>query len=137
MISRPLPEPNECTAYYWSAAQNHRLVLQRCPNCEVIQFYPRALCTNCLSDRLDWIEASGKGQVYSHTTVHRVLTPGFEESVPYVVAVIELDEGVRLISQVVNCEPGHVSVGMSVEVVFETVSDDVTIPKFQPSTDHA
>lgn len=132
---RPLPQPDETTAAYWAAARDGRLVLQRCRDCERVQFYPRALCSHCLSDDLDWIEATGEGEVHSYTTVHRALMPGFEDAVPYVVALIELDEGVRLLSRLVGCAPEAVSVGLRVRAVFETLSEDVAIPNFQPLED--
>lgn len=135
MVSRPLPVPDENTAAFWTAGKAGKLVLQRCQSCDRLQFYPRAMCATCLSDSLEWIEASGKGQLYSHTTVHRALMPGFEDAVPYVVALVELDEGVRLLCQLVNCEPEEAFVGMRVAVVFEQISDQIVIPNVQPLGD--
>jgi len=130
---KPVPVPTEDTAYFWERCRARELVLQRCVACGRVQFYPRALCTGCLSDRLEWIPASGRGEVHSFTTVFRAPTQAFQDQAPYVVAVIELKEGVRLISQVVGCAPDQLAIGMPVEVVFEEVSDAITLPKFQPA----
>ena len=96
MATRPLPEPTPVTAPFWEACKAHLLLLQQCETCGHIQFYPRSLCTACMSDDLRWRPARGRGTVYSYSTVHRALLPGFEEDLPYVVAMIELEEGVRL-----------------------------------------
>ena len=130
---KPVPVPTEDTAYFWERCRARELVLQRCADCGRIQFYPRALCTSCLSDRLEWIPACGRGAVHSFTTVFRAPTLAFQAEAPYVVAVIELEEGVRMISQVVGCGPDRVAIGMPVEVVFEDVSDTIALPKFRPA----
>ena len=132
MASRPLPEPSPATAPYWEACKAHKLLLQQCVTCGHIQFYPRSLCTACMSDELEWLVARGTGTVYSYSTVHRALLPGFEEDIPYVVAMIELDEGVRLLSQIVGCEPEEVCIGLAVGVVFEEVQEGVVLPMFRP-----
>lgn len=85
-----------------------------------------------MSDQLEWSAARGTGKVYSYSTVHRALVPGFEDDVPYVVAMIELDEGVRLLSQVIYCEPEEVFIGLRVSVTFEEARDGVVLPKFRP-----
>lgn len=85
-----------------------------------------------MSDRLEWRAADGAGTVYSHSTVHRALVPGFEDDVPYVVAMIELDEGVRLVSQIIDCEPKKIFIGLRVSVVFEEAREGVILPKFRP-----
>ena len=132
MPQRPVPVPSPTTAPFWEACKAESLLLQRCMGCGHIQFYPRSICTACSSDELQWSAASGMGSVYSHTTVYRALVPGFEDDVPYVVAMIELDEGVRLLSQVVSCEPADIFIGMRVEVVFENAAGGMAIPKFRP-----
>jgi uncharacterized OB-fold protein len=130
---RPVPEPTGDTAYFWERCRAGQLVLQRCAACGRVQFYPRALCTGCLSATLEWIPASGRGAVHSFTTVFRAPTPDFQGDTPYVVAVIELAEGVRLISRVTGCAPAQVAIGMPVEVVFEAVSEAIALPWFRPA----
>ena len=132
MPLRPLPAPSTTTAPFWEACKVQRLLLQQCRACGHIQFYPRSICTACMSDQLEWSAARGTGTVYSYSTVYRALVPGFEDDVPYVVAMIELDEGVRLLSQVIYCEPEEVFIGLRVSVTFEEARDGVVLPKFRP-----
>lgn len=134
-MNRPLPEPTDSSRAFWSACGEGRLVLQRCRSCQQVQFYPRSLCANCLSDDLAWIEASGRGVVYSYTVVHRALMAGFADEVPYVIALVQLDEGVRLMTRLVRCEPDLVTVGMPVAVTFSKLSDEITLPCFRPLDD--
>ena len=131
MATRPVPEPTPVTAPFWEACKAHQLLLQRCETCGHTQFYPRSFCTACMSDELRWRSARGRGTVYSYSTVHRALLPGFEEDLPYVVAMIELEEGVRLLSQIIGCAPEEVSIGLAVHVVFESVQEGVVLPKFR------
>ena len=133
MASRPLPEPTPVTAPFWEACKAHKLLLQQCGICAQVQFYPRSICTTCMSNELGWLEARGCGTVYSYSTVHRALLPGFEEDLPYVVTMIELQEGVRLLSQIVGCAPEDVSIGLAVEVVFEAMPDGIVLPMFHPA----
>jgi uncharacterized OB-fold protein len=129
---KPLPRPSAVSAPYWEAAREHRLVIQACGNCGHRFFYPRSTCPRCLGTDLNWIEASGEGVVYSYTVLRQATTPGFEAEVPYVLAIVELDEGVRMTTNVIGCSPEDVRIGMPVEVVFDDVSPEVTLPKFSP-----
>jgi uncharacterized OB-fold protein len=127
---RPLPVPDGDTKPYWDAAKQHRLVIQRCDACDHAIFYPRSICPECMSDRISWIEASGSGTIYSYTVVHRAPAQ-FADDAPYVVALIDLTEGVRLMSNVVGSPPADVHIGARVSVVFDDVTPDVTLPKFR------
>lgn len=129
---RPLPTPDALTAPYWSAAQEHRLALPRCLDCNRHHFYPRTLCPHCSSARLEWSDCSGRGEVYSFTVVHRAPSPAFAGEVPYVVAVVKLEEGPHLMSNIVGCAPDAVRVGSKVRVVFRRLTDSVTLPMFEP-----
>jgi len=128
--TRPLPVPDGDTKPYWDAAKEHRLTIQRCQNCHEAIFYPRSLCPHCMSDRIEWIAASGKGTIYSYTVVHQS-PAAFADIVPYVVALINLDEGVRLMSRVVDSAPADVKIGAPVEVVFEDVTPEISLPQFR------
>lgn len=130
--TRPVPEPTAYAAPYWAAAREHRLVLQHCPRCDRIQHFPRPWCTSCLHDALGYVDASGRGTVYACTVVRRNPHPAFAARVPYVLALVELDEGVRVTSNVVDCDPDTVHVGQRVRVCFEDVDDDHTVPLFTP-----
>lgn len=129
---KPLPVPNEDTRAYWDGCRRHELLLQRCGSCGALQFYPRAICSACLSQDLSWQKATGFGTVYSYTIVHRPPSPAFAPQVPYVVALIDLDEGVRMMSHVVDCPPDQVAIGQRVQVAFRDETPEITLPVFRP-----
>ena len=131
--TKPLPRIDEESKGFWEACQRHELYLQRCDGCGALRYYPRALCPTCLSDRIEWVRASGKGTVYTFTVTYQNQAPGFRDALPYVMAYVELDEGVRLLTNIVGCAPTDVRIGMPVEVVFEDVTPQVTLPKFKPA----
>jgi len=129
---KPLPRVDEESRGWWEALARHELYFQRCRDCGTKRFYPRALCPRCLSSATEWVRASGRATVYSFTVTYQNQAPGFREELPYVLAIVELDEGVRMMTNVVGCAPDAVRVGMPVEVVFDDVTAEVTLPKFQP-----
>jgi len=130
-MDRPLPEPNPETAFFWEAAQKGELHILRCNACGTYVHLPRPACRNCQSTDLAPARVSGRGVVHSFTVTHFPL-PGFEP--PFAVALIELEEGVRLASNVVDVPPEEMAVGIPVEVTFEKVADDVTLPLFRKRT---
>ena len=129
---KPLPRIDEESRGYWEALARHELYLQRCRDCGTLRFYPRALCPSCLSSAVEWVRASGRGTVYTFTVTHQNQAPGFREELPYVLAIVELEEGPRLMTNVIGCPPDALRVGMPVEVVFDDVTPEVTLPKFRP-----
>lgn len=131
--AKPLPFISEETRPFWDALHRHELRIPRCRQCRKYFFYPRSFCPFCLSDEIEWIKVSGKGKVYSYTVSYRAPSTGFAADVPYVFAIIELEEGVRLTSNVVGCLPEDVRIDMAVEVVFDDVTPEVTLAKFQPA----
>ena len=131
MALPPLPRPYQDTETYWAAARDHRFVIQHCKSCGKHQFYPRGVCSHCLSSDLEWHEASGKGTVYSFSVNHRAPHPGFADKIPFVLAIVELEEGPRMMTNIVECNPDSVKIGMAVEVTFEDVTEEVTLPKFK------
>lgn len=130
MSQRPLPQPTRITQAYWDAAKENRLVIQQCNSCGKHQFYPREFCTSCLSEDIKWVESSGKGRVYTYTINRRPANAGMSEKVPYVVAAIDLDEGVRMIANIVDKPVEQVKIGSRVEVRFEKLDDEITLPQF-------
>lgn len=130
MSDRPLPMPTDDTRFYWDSANARKLVIQKCSACGAVQFYPRAFCISCLSDAVTWIEASGNGTIYTFTVNHRPANDYMKDRVPYVVAAIDLEEGVRLIANIVESDIKDVSCGASVRVVFEKASEEITLPQF-------
>lgn len=130
---KPIPKVDEVSKTFWQGCQRQELLLQKCRDCSRFQFYPRPICINCMSRNLEWVRSSGRGTVHSFTIVHQNVTPGFVQEVPYVFAIIELAEGVRLSTNIVGCAPADVYIGMPVMVVFESISPEINLPKFQPS----
>ena len=133
MALPPLPRPYQDTAEYWAAAREHRFVIQCCNSCGEHQFYPRGVCSHCLSSELEWREASGNGTIYSYSVNHRAPHPGFADDLPFVLAIVELEEGPRMMTNIVVSDPDSVTIGMAVTVTFDDVTDQVTLPKFTPA----
>jgi uncharacterized OB-fold protein len=127
---KPVPHPSPETLAFWEAARAHRLLLPQCNACGEFWFPPTQRCTHCLSADFAWREASGAGRIYSFVVYHRVYHPGFEGDVPYVVAIVELDEGPRLISNIAGVAPDAVRCDMRVKVIFDEIEPGITIPKF-------
>lgn len=132
--NKPLPEPDQDSQPYWKALREHRLILQQCANCGTIRHYPRPLCAACYSMDVTWVEASGQGTIYSWTEAHHPFHPGFKDEVPYILATVELTEGVRMVGQLRQITADEVKIGMPVEVIFEDVSPDLTLPAFRVRT---
>ena len=130
---RPLPKPTPATQAFWDGAKKGKLMLQWDPTAKKYQFWPRAnsVCTG--KRNLQWKPTSGKGELYSFTITH-VPTPGFEARAPYVIGMIELDEGVRIIANLVNIEIEDVEIGMRMKVAWERLSDDITYFSFEPDS---
>ncbi len=127
MTERAFPVPDAVTEPFWEGIAEGVLRVQRCRACGRHVFYPRAVCPHC-GGGLDWVEAGGGGTVHSYTIVHRA-PPAYREDVPYVVALVDLDEGVRLMTRLVDVEPAAVEVGMPVEVA---IQGEPRLPYFRP-----
>ena len=129
----PLPRPTELSRPHWDGCREGVLRVQRCRECQTYVFIPEPFCTECQSEELEWVESSGRGTVYSMTTVYRPQRPEFE--VPYTVAIVELEEGWHMLTNLVDCSPEELRVGLPVEVTFRRMSDEVTLPLFRPRPD--
>lgn len=127
---RPVPDTSPETEAFWAGAADGEFLLQECNDCGHSYFYPRAFCPDCFSEDVDWTEAAGTGEVYSYAVSESVA--GWpEEHLPLIVAYVELDEGPRVMTNVVDCDPADVEVGTAVEVRFEeTDEDDIAVPVF-------
>jgi hypothetical protein len=130
----PLPVPTPETRPFWEAARRHELCLQRCRTCGTTVFYPRAACPRCFGADLEWRRVSGRGTLHTFTVVERGQR-GFPLGPPYVIAIVELAEGPRLMTNLVGVDPdpAKVRIGMPVEVVFADVTPEVTLPHFRPA----
>jgi uncharacterized protein len=132
-MDRPLPVIDDTNRHYWEGARQHRLVMQRCAACRTWAHPPRGTCLSCLSDRLIPEELSGKGRVYSWSVMHSGGNPGFEDHIPYVVLVVELDEqkGLFTIGNIVDYAAEDIEIGLPLEVTWEDINDEVTLPQWR------
>lgn len=126
----PAPVPNADSLLYWSAAREGRLVIRKCSACESRHFMPRYLCPVCWSDRLEWIDSKGTGTVHSFTIIRRAPMSAFAAHVPYVVALIDLDEGPRMMANVIGEDALSTRIGDRVSVTFEDRGDGAMLPQF-------
>jgi uncharacterized OB-fold protein len=131
--TRTAPVPTPDTRYFWERCRERQLVVQRCSDCGEHLFYPRSVCTQCRSRDIAWIAASGRGTISTFTIVRRAFAPGFAAKVPYVVALVRLEEGPQLMTNIVACDVDAVAIGMAVEVDFEPVDGEITLPVFRPA----
>ena len=130
--AKPLPHIDEENRPWWEAAQRHELYIQKCRDCGDLRFHPRALCTSCMSSSTEWVKCSGKGKIYTFTVTNQNGSAGFRDALPYVLAWVDLEEGVRILTNIVDCPPAQVKIDQRVEVVFDDVTPDVTLVKFRP-----
>ena len=129
----PIPANEALTKPFWEATKRHELILPRCNTCAVTFLYPRERCPDCLSGDLGWTQVSGKGRVHSFTIIEQPVNREFWEDLPYIYAIIQLEEGPRMISNVVDCGVDEVQIDMPVIAVFDDVTTDVTLVKFKPT----
>ena len=132
--TRPIPVPTPETQPFWDGCARGELLLQRCERCGSVWHPPSPLCPSCLSTDHAWSGASGRGTVYTYSVVHHAFRPVWEPLVPYVVAIIELAEGPRMVSNLIDIAPEQVRIGMDVEVTFQTVSQSISMPFFRPAS---
>lgn len=129
---RAVPDPSPESQPFWDACARHELVVQRCEECGRFWFPPSNRCQHCWSERHAWTPVSGRGRLYSFTVFHRAYAAELADQLPYVVGVVTLDEGPRLITNIVGCEPGDVRIDMPVEVAFEELVEGVALHAFRP-----
>ena len=131
-MQKPLPGINKLNKPFWEATKRHELVLQHCCKCGVYRYPVGLTCPECVSDELEWRKVSGRGVIYTWTVFHRVYHPAFANEIPYAVVAVELDEGPRMITNLVDCQLANIKIGMPVEVTFEDVNEEISLPKFRP-----
>ena len=129
---KPLPKPNADDQFFWNGCKEHQLRFQKCRNCGLIRWPAALICPNCYSQDTELITSSGKGKVYTFTVCHQAFRPAFEKDLPYTTAVIELEEGPFLLSNIVGCDPMDVKCDMPVEVTWEDITGEFSLPKFKP-----
>ena len=131
-LVKPIPRPSPTTRPFWDGLNERKVQIQRCDGCDSWVFYPRTRCPSCLSDVLIWREVSGRGVLYTYTLARQPTAPHFADETPQQLAVVELDEGVRMTSTLVNVEPSDIVIGMRLQPYFDQVTDDVTLLRYQP-----
>ena len=131
-LVKPIPRPSPTTRPFWDGLNERKVQIQRCDGCDSWVFYPRTRCPSCLSDLLIWREVSGQGVLYTYTLARQPTAPHFADETPQQLAVVELDEGVRMTSTLVNVEPSDIVIGMRLQPYFDQVTDDVTLLRYQP-----
>jgi len=132
-ISKPIPSPTHETRPYWEGCKRHELRIQQCGACGQHQFYPRLYCSKCFSERVEWVTASGRANETTFTIVRRPVSPAFKDDLPYVVALVTLEEGPSMMTNIVGCAPEQVAIGMPVSVTFEDWTAEISIAKFRPA----
>jgi uncharacterized protein len=129
---KPIPVMQPWTKEFWKGTKNSQLLIQECSDCQSKIFYPRQYCPECWSGNLKWSQASGRATVYSFTTTQDMVEPKFWDDLPYVLAMVDLEEGIRMMTRIVDCDPEDVQIGMDVEVVFEDITNECALPMFKP-----
>lgn len=128
---RPLPQPTDTTAPYWSAAKEGKLLYQYCMACEHWQFFPRAFCVHCGAEDVQWREGSGRGKIYTFTINRRATNAFMKTKLPYTVAIVETEEGIKTMANIIHTDLEIIRIGMPVKVAFEQVSDELALPQFE------
>jgi uncharacterized OB-fold protein len=131
-IAKLAPRSTADTEEFWTFAAQGQLMLRHCKSCGNRMYYPRILCTQCMSTDLDWVEASGRAIVHAFTLIHRAPTPAFRGDVPYPLAIVELEEGPRMMSNIVDCDNEAIIIGMRLELTFEP-RGGAALPQFRPA----
>ena len=133
IYKKPLPVPTPDSEKFWAMATKHELWIQKCLECDTAYFYPRMICPDCLSNNVEWFKASGKGTLHTYMINHRA-APGFEDEVPYAIAIVQLIEGPRMMTNIVGVEntPENLILDMPLRIVFDDVTENISIPKWEP-----
>lgn len=131
--SKPVPQPDDASRPFFEGARRGVLMIERCLTCRAALAPGSIVCSECLSDQLEWVEASGRGTLFTFAVMHQRYHPGFAAEIPYNIGVVELSEGPRLNTNVVGVANADLRVGMPVVVTFERLSDEVSLPRFRPA----
>lgn len=132
VMAKPLPTPVAWDEPFWMHAKAGRLSVQECRSCHRLQFYPRPVCANCLGREFSWLPVSGDGHVHSFTFVRVPDSASFKDEVPILLVEVELNEGVRMLSRLIGCEPDEVTLGTAVRVRFDATEDEsILLPHFE------
>ena len=132
-VTKPVPEMQPWSEQFWEGTKQGKLLVQVCKDCTARIFYPRKACPKCWSRNLVWMQSSGKVSIFTFSTAYSMVEPKFMDELPYTIAYVDLDEGVRMMTRIVECEPEQIRFGMRVEVVFHE-RGGFNLPYFRPVT---
>ena len=134
IAERPVPAPDDATAPYWEACRAGELRMQRCRPCGHLRFPPRPMCPRCQSFEDVWVRVSGRGHVYSWVVCHPPLLPAFQERAPLAIVLVELEEDpdLRIVGNLFDCAHEDIAIGLAVEVFFEELTAEVSLPQWRP-----
>ncbi|MCJ7654636.1 MAG: Zn-ribbon domain-containing OB-fold protein [Dehalococcoidia bacterium] len=130
--TKPLPVPSKWSQPFWDGAKQHKLLLKKCTKCGTIDHPPYLYCTECWAEEHEWIETLGSGKIYAFTTVMLGAPLLFTDDIPYTIAMVDLAEGPRMLTTIVEAKPEELAIGMEVEVVFDDVTEEMSLPRFRP-----
>ncbi len=130
---KPLPLITRLSKVFYDGCREGKLLYQQCKDCGEVVFFPKAMCSNCMGHNLDWKESKGKGTIHTFTVTYESAPPEFAADCPYALAIINLDEGFSMMSNIVECDLEKITCDMPVEVVFQPVTPEITLPKFRPA----
>lgn len=133
VVSFKAPEPGQYSRPFWEALDREALAVQRCEECGHVSHPPGPVCKHCMSDRLEWVELSGEGEVYTYTVVHRAMHPEFDGDIPFVLAYVRLDDGPTIVSWVRDVEPSEELIGLRVRAAFERIDERTVLHRFVPA----
>lgn len=132
---KPIPEPmEELNKQYWQHCADEKLCFQKCTTCKTWRHIPRPMCAKCNSIEWEWAKATGRGKIFSWTITRVPLHPAFTSQVPYALLIVEMEEGVKMVSGLRNLPPDEIALGLDVEVIFERVAENMALPYFQPAS---
>ena len=129
---KPLPQPNSDNKSFWEGCREHQLRFQKCQSCNHVRWPPGIICPQCYSKETSWITATGRGTVYTYAVYHQAFHPAFKGELPYVTAIVALEEGPHFLTNIIGCAPEEVRCGMPVEVAWEDINQEFSLPKFKP-----
>jgi uncharacterized protein len=132
VAAKPVPRPNELSEPYWSGLKRGVLMLQRCAACKKVRHYPRDVCDSCYSMQIDWVQASGRGEVFSWTVAHHAYHPAFADDLPYTLVTVTLEEGVRAMGRLHGMPASDLRLGLALQFFAEVRDDGLALPAFKP-----
>jgi uncharacterized OB-fold protein len=130
---KPLPKVNADNKPFWDGCKAHQLRFQKCRDCGLVRWPASLICPQCHSQNTDWITSAGKGKLYSYVIYRVAYHPGFEDDLPYVVGIVELEEGLHLLTNIIGCNLEEMVCDMRVEVTWDDITENFSLPKFQPA----